>query len=86
MGRPWCYWIAHCVIVQWQRRQQVAEVKLKQGEERSEEGAAQQKRGAFMRAGREGWRGGAEEQTGLCSPCTHGYCMAKSAVEHAVER
>lgn len=26
-----------------------------------------------------GW-GGVEEQTGLCSPGTHGYCMGKSEV------
>lgn len=45
-----------------------------------EEGAAQQKRGAFIRAGKEGWRGGTEEQTGLCSLCTHDYCMGKSKV------
>lgn len=43
-------------------------------------GAAQQKRGAFIRAGKEGWRGGTEEQTGLCSLCTHDYCMRKSKV------
>lgn len=72
--------MAHCVILQWQHCQQVLEVRLKQGEKSCEEGAAQQKRGAFIRAGREGWRGGTEEQTGLCSACTHGYCMGKSDI------
>lgn len=37
-----------------------------------------------MCCGKDVWRAGVQEQAGLCSPCTHDYCVSTSDGEDAL--